>query len=185
MTSKNFLRSSCLERRNALSDSVKKTAEQSFTANAFSLLNKKTQTLGVYFPVKSELNVLPLAKKLQKTGVCIALPCVIEPNSPLVFKKVDSFDSLSIGAFHIPEPPKTAPVVIPDTILAPLTGFDRHGARLGYGAGYYDRTLAELENKPFFAGAAFCVQECDEIPCEKTDFPLDCIVTEKEIIWIK
>ena len=96
-----------------------------------------------------------------------------------------AIERIEKGAFGIPVPPANAPVAHPDVIVAPLSAFDRKGGRTGYGGGFYDRTLAAFETKPFYVGAAFGAQECDEIPCEKTDFTLDCIVTEKEIIRIR
>jgi 5-formyltetrahydrofolate cyclo-ligase len=75
-------------------------------------------------------------------------------------------------------PDELAPKVDPDVVLVPLLGFDKHGTRLGYGGGYYDRTLASLGKKPKLVGLAFAAQEIDDIPRDGHDVPLDAVVTE-------
>ena len=75
-------------------------------------------------------------------------------------------------------PSEVAPIVEPDIVVMPLLGFDRHGTRLGYGKGYYDRTLAQMGTKPLLVGYAFAAQELDFIPREAHDVPLDMLVTE-------
>jgi 5-formyltetrahydrofolate cyclo-ligase len=75
-------------------------------------------------------------------------------------------------------PAESAPVAVPELIIIPLLGFDKTGTRLGYGRGYYDRTLAAMDKKPTLVGYAFAAQELDEIPRAAHDVPLDYLVTE-------
>ncbi len=86
--------------------------------------------------------------------------------------------SLYEAGFGTLAPSELAPREEPDIIIMPLLGFDSRGTRLGYGGGYYDRTLAGLGKKPLLVGLAFAAQELDEIPREPHDVPLDVIVTE-------
>lgn len=186
MTDQSEIRQKILLLRDSLSPEAREKAVGAFTKNALSLPELRfARAVALYFPVKSEINVLPLAKTLRESGVKTLLPVVVKKGAPLIFKEFSDVSALVKGAFGIPVPPANAPVARPDVIFAPLSAFDRKGGRIGYGGGFYDRTSAAFETKPFYVGAAFGVQEYDEIPCEKTDFRLDCIVTEKEIIRIR
>ncbi len=186
MTDKSEIRQKMLLSRDSLNIETREKAVRAFTRNALLLPELRfARAAALYFPVKSEMDVLPLGKALRESGVKTLLPVVEQKDAPLVFKEFSDAFALEKGAFGIPVPPANAPVARPDVIIAPLSAFDRKGGRTGYGGGFYDRTLAAFETKPFYVGAAFGAQECDEIPCEKTDFTLDCIVTEKEIIRIR
>ena len=182
--SKTCLRRQYLAQRALLGEKERRAAARIVAGAALEILPEQTQIAAVYFPVGSELDVLPLVDALRRRNVAVCLPVVVKKNAPLIFRLFDSEKTLVPNAFNIPEPPTEAPVLIPNAVFAPLTAFDRRGSRLGYGGGYYDRTLKAFQTKPFFAGVAFSIQECAEIPCEKTDFPLDCIITEKETIQV-
>ena len=80
-------------------------------------------------------------------------------------------------------PSEIAPRVEPDVVVMPLLGFDKRGTRLGYGGGYYDRTLARMKKKPKLIGYAFAAQELPEIPRQPHDLPLDAVATERGIRW--
>lgn len=140
-----------------------------------------------YAAINSELNPMAVLKALVEQGYVGALPTVTGPGEPLLFRRWQPNDRLARGAFAVPAPPSDAPVVRPDYVLVPLLAFDRRGMRLGYGGGYYDRTLAALRSQaPLVAvGLAYAEQEQIKLPAEAHDQPLDAIVTEKEVIIIR
>ena len=107
---------------------------------------------------------------------------VIAKNTPLVFRQWAPGDALVLGRWNIKVPPEEAPEVLPDVLLVPLLAFDRRGFRLGYGGGFYDRTLEKLRTlkKVTAIGIAYAGQEVDAVPYEEFDQRLDWIMTEKE-----
>jgi 5-formyltetrahydrofolate cyclo-ligase len=118
-----------------------------------------------------------LAQVLAARGHTLALPVVIEKKSPLHFREWREGDTLIIHAFGMHEPGPHARTVTPDVLLIPLLAFDARGTRLGYGGGFYDRTLASLATKRAI-GIAYAGQEVSELPCHDHDHPLDAVVTE-------
>jgi 5-formyltetrahydrofolate cyclo-ligase len=138
-----------------------------------------------YWPTGSELDVRPLLAQLQGGGHRLVLPAVVERDAPLVFRTWRPGDPLikQHGAWG---PADTAPRLDPDLLLVPLLGFDRAGARLGQGAGYYDRTLPGLRaTRPIRAlGVGYAVQELPSIPTGPYDEMLDAVLTEAGLIEI-
>ena len=134
----------------------------------------------IYRAAGSEMDPAALAGWLVAHGVRVALPVVVAREAPLVFREaVDG--PVSRDALGLPVPPPHAPALRPDLVFAPLLGFDRTGARLGQGGGYYDRTLAALRDgrAPVLAiGLAYAGQAVDRIPIEPTDQRLDGVLTE-------
>jgi 5-formyltetrahydrofolate cyclo-ligase len=132
-------------------------------------------------PYKSEISVLPLIAKLVADGWTTALPIVVAKGEPLIFRQWHPGDETVPGTWDIPMPPESAPEVEPDLLLVPMLAFDRHGYRLGYGGGFYDRTLELLRrHKPVTAiGIAYAAQEVEEVPRGPHDQPLDWIMTEE------
>lgn len=144
----------------------------------------ETGIVAGYWAQGGEIDPAPLMAALAAKGYKLALPCVAEAKAPLIFRSFQAEDPLLPGAWSIPEPPPTAPIVFPDILLVPLLGFDKRGHRLGQGAGYYDRTLTALRaQKPVLAiGLGFAIQQEPEIPVADHDAPLDLIVTEAGVI---
>ncbi len=133
-----------------------------------------------YRAAGSEMDPEPLMQALAARGFALALPCIVEPDLPLVFRAWAPGDPLAPGKLGIMEPLSAAPVLRPGVVLVPLVGFDRRGHRLGQGGGFYDRTLA---GQPALAvGLAYAVQEVDAVPVEAWDRKLDWIVTEREAL---
>jgi 5-formyltetrahydrofolate cyclo-ligase len=140
-----------------------------------------------YVAKGDELDPLPLLKQLGAAGHPLCLPRVADRNGPLVFHGWSAGAALEEGAFGILEPPASAPVVRPAVLMMPLLGFDRRGTRLGYGGGFYDRSLAALADgaisrgpgAPLTVGLAFAAQEWETLPREAHDAPLDWVVTER------
>jgi len=136
-----------------------------------------------YRPIRTEIDPTPLMKRLSAQGLTLAVPVIVAPGQALEFRTWWPGCTMETGAFGA-EIPVGGEIVEPDLVIAPLIGFDRRGWRLGYGGGFYDRTLAGLRaRRPTLAvGFAFSAQEEPEIPREPTDQPLDAVVTERECI---
>jgi len=133
-----------------------------------------------YFPMRSEMDPLPLMRKLAALGYSCALPRVVAAEAPLSFHAWTPDAPTDAGPFGTRVPNGAAPVVHPDILLVPLLAFDLQGVRLGFGGGFYDRTLERLRRaRPVLAvGIAFSVQERDRLPFDAYDQPLDWVVTE-------
>lgn len=134
-----------------------------------------------FYPFRSEISTLPLLSALAAQGFMTALPIVMGEGLPLVFRQWREGDDMGKGDWDIPIPLDSAPEVLPDVLFVPLLAFDQQGYRLGYGGGFYDRTLAKLRAiKPVVAiGTAYSGQQVDEVPRGEFDAPLDWILTEK------
>lgn len=137
--------------------------------------------VAAYAAFGGELDPLPLLEALAAKGVALALPVVEAKAAPLVFRAWEPGAPLVQHRFGMAEPPRDAPAVVPDIVVVPLLAFDRQGYRLGYGGGYYDRTLAALRKRGrvLAVGVGFAVQEMPSVPRGPHDVPLDWIVTER------
>jgi len=142
-----------------------------------------------YFPVREELDPRPALQALVDKGAARALPVLVERGQPLIFRTWRDEDALLPGNYGIPIPPPSASEVVPRLLLVPLLAFDETGHRLGYGAGYYDRTLRALRKRgdgPIRAvGLAFAVQKVEAVPHHDGDQRLDWVVTEAGLIECK
>ena len=138
-------------------------------------------------PMKGEINPLPLMRKLAAAGARFALPVVAGRGTPLIMRAWGFGEPLAAGVWGIREPPPSASEVAPDLLIVPLLAFDRAGHRIGYGAGYYDLTIASLRaQKAIIAiGLAFAVQEIAAVPATPHDAPLDLVLTEREVIDLR
>lgn len=139
-----------------------------------------------YYAINNELSALSTLTALAERSTILALPVVTEPDHPLIFKQWQPGDRLQQGAFKIAEPLPKMPNLVPDCIIVPLLAFDSNGFRLGYGGGFYDRTLAEVrQKKPHLRsiGIGYDAQKsANPLPIDQYDQKLDYIVTEKEIV---
>jgi 5-formyltetrahydrofolate cyclo-ligase len=135
-----------------------------------------------FIPYKSEITTIPMLDRLHRAGWQTCLPVVIGPEEPLVFRAWAPGEPLVPGAWDIPVPAETAPEVLPDVLLVPMLAFDRKGFRLGYGGGFYDRTLEKLRElkKVVAIGVAYHAQMVEEVPVDMHDAPLDYVMTEQE-----
>jgi 5-formyltetrahydrofolate cyclo-ligase len=138
---------------------------------------KKDAIVSFYWPMGDEADPRVLAMRLAARGHVLALPVVAKQKSPLVFRRWREGDPLVVHGFGMHEPAAASPVVTPDVLLVPLLAFDARGHRLGYGGGFYDRTLASLKTK-LAIGVAYAGQEVDALAAMPHDHPLDMIVTE-------
>lgn len=145
---------------------------------------KAGQIVSGFLPIGSEIDTRPILVVLREMGLIISLPCVEAENAPLTFREWHPDDVLVKEKFGTMAPANTANEVDPDIILSPMLAFDRAGFRLGYGGGFYDRSLEKLrKEKPVIAiGVSYAAQEVNTVPRDTFDQPLDMILTEKEVI---
>ena len=145
--------------------------------------NKKI-TIAGYYPSYYEVNILSFLEEATKRKFKIALPVIKSPTS-MSFKSWVFQDPLFVSKFGILEPENSKKQIVPDLIMVPLVAFDKKLNRIGYGKGYYDRSLRKIKNtkkKTIALGIAYSFQKCKNIPVNKYDFKLDYIFTERGII---
>lgn len=140
--------------------------------------------VALYMPLKGEVSCKTLLQTLDKLGHITCLPVVTSRDTPMIFRQYKSGDELRRGIMGPLEPLPDARQIIPDVIIIPMLGFDRGKYRLGYGSGFYDRTLDELKELKTVRtiGVAYSLQETTDLAVEPHDIALDIIITEKEII---
>lgn len=136
-----------------------------------------------FWPIGAEADPLPLLEKLRERGHPVALPVVVARDAPLIFRLWVNDIPLEPAGFGTRAPGPAAPEVRPDILLMPLLAYDEEGHRLGYGGGYYDRTLAHLVPRPRLVGFAFSGQAQKSIPHEAHDVMLDAVVTERGLAF--
>ena len=143
--------------------------------------------ISAYWPMQDEMDVRPLLRELARIDCLIALPVVVGKGHPLVFRRFRPGAALTPGPFGLSEPDRGEPEVTPRIVFAPLLAFDRLGNRIGWGAGFYDRTLADLRARaPVTAvGVAYAAQELAHVPAQAHDQPLDWIATEREVAKLR
>lgn len=185
--SKDNLRTAALAQRDALNDLAREAAAQRLAAFADIFDVTSGTVVAGYMPIRNEADPLPLMRALAARGAQLALPVVVARDAPLVFRRWREGDALIAGPFGTRHPADAAPQLVPDIVLAPLAAFDRRGHRIGYGGGYYDRTLAVLRaQKPLVAaGVAFAVQEVETVPASHHDAVLDVVLTDLECIDLR
>jgi 5-formyltetrahydrofolate cyclo-ligase len=144
------------------------------------LKKRRGITLGVYWPFQAEFDPRPLVEELIHDGFAVALPVVVDKNGPLEYRSWKPGDPLIDGVWGMPVP-EHREVIVPQAVLAPLVGFDRACYRLGYGGGYFDRTLAALAPKPLAIGVGFELSRIETIYPQEFDIPMDLIVSEAGI----
>jgi len=186
-TTKTELRKQALARRDALPAAERQQAAETIAARAFPVAVAPGTIVAGFMPMKSEINPLPLLRALAGAGARLALPVVAGQGKPLIMRAWAFGEPLLAGVWGIREPEPAAPEVAPDILIVPLLAFDRAGQRVGYGAGYYDRTIAALRAKqPALAiGLAFAAQEIAAVPATPHDAPLDLVLTEREVIDLR
>jgi 5-formyltetrahydrofolate cyclo-ligase len=186
-TTKTELRRQALARRDALPAAERQQAAETIAARAFAVAVAPGTIVAGFMPMKSEINPLPLLRALAGAGARLALPVVAGQGKPLIMRAWAFGEPLAAGVWGIREPEPAAPEVAPDILIVPLLAFDRTGQRVGYGAGYYDRTIAALRaRQPVLAiGLAFAAQEIAAVPATPHDAPLDLVLTEREVIDLR
>lgn len=193
--SKESLRRAVLAARENLPVADRIAAAETVAARAFPVPLPPGAIVSGYMPFKSEFNPLPLMRKLAAAGATLALPVVVGRGHPLILRRWAFGEPLGAGVWGIREPLPDAPEIVPDIMLVPLAAFDRSGHRIGYGAGYYDMTIAKVAaaksaskpaSKPVLAvGLAYAMQEIGKVPAMPHDVRLDLVLTEREIIDLR
>ncbi|CAK0760108.1 5-formyltetrahydrofolate cyclo-ligase [Gammaproteobacteria bacterium] len=136
------------------------------------------EVVSCYFPIRNEVDVWPLVDRWQCVrSVRVVMPAVMARDQPLVFREWRKGEPLSLDRYGIPYPVAGEPRV-PGFLLLPVNGFDAQGYRLGYGGGYFDRTLANRVPRPLTVGVGFEFQRLPTTLPGEQDIPLDIVVTE-------
>lgn len=184
---KAIIRRDALTRRNALPADLRAQAAEAIAARPFPLAVAPGSIVSGFMPLKSEINPLPLMRALAARGASLALPAIAGRGKPLMMRAFAFGDALDSGQWGIREPKPAAGEVAPDIMLVPLLAFDRSGNRIGYGAGYYDMTIAKFRAvKPVTTiGIAFAAQEIADVPVTERDARLDLVLTERETIDLR
>lgn len=175
------LRRPMRRRRSGLAEAVPDAGSRVASLVAASFAPPSGTVVAGYWPMRDELDPRPTLSELSARGCRIALPAVVGEGQPLVFRAWDSDEPLDPGPYGTMQPGDTADQVEPQLLLVPMLAFDRAGRRLGYGGGFYDRTLAALRGR--FAvqaiGIAYADQEVEAVPAGPEDARLDGVVTER------
>ena len=172
--------------RDALSVADRQAAGAAIAGHLADLLRQRFGSLrgrvfSGYWPIKAEPDLRPLLATLHAEGALVALPLVEVKAAPLVFRRWTPETRMVRGDWNIPVPPPEAEVVTPEIALAPVVGWTAEGFRLGYGGGYFDRTLATLSPRPFTIGIGFQSARLATIYPQPHDIVLDAVVTEAGI----
>lgn len=167
--------------RMALPPAERRAMGVRITASLREIVAERPGVLGIYWPFRAEFDPRPLVDSLVAARRQVALPVVIDRRGPLEYRAWAPGEPLVAGVWDIPIPEKRE-IVLPAMVLAPLVGFDRAGYRLGYGGGYFDRTLGAMNPRPLAIGVGFAAQAIGTIYPQPFDIPMDLIVTE-EGIW--
>jgi 5-formyltetrahydrofolate cyclo-ligase len=184
-SSKQALRAQALARRAETTAAARAAFAKHLASEGLAFVMQwRPKIVSAYFPLEGEPSTLPLLESLAAAGVKTALPVTGKLGTPLVFRLWRPGEPTVQGKMAIEEPLAAAQEAAPDLLFVPLAAFDRSGHRLGYGAGFYDRTLTSLRaQKPICAvGVAYASQELPEIPNEAHDESLDYVLTEHELI---
>ena len=185
MKSKFILRKKCLEKREIFFK--KKGSEclklKDIKVTILEIRSKfKISSIGIYYPIKSEISPLKLIEICKNLSIKICLPVIDKNTNEIIFSEFDNEMSVTKNKYGIIEPSKLSQIA-PDIIFVPMVGFDKNLNRLGYGKGYYDRTISKLRKlkKIFVIGLAYDNQIVRNIPAENHDERMDIVLTDKKI----
>jgi 5-formyltetrahydrofolate cyclo-ligase len=177
---KEVVRKEALERRAALKPRLGELSRRLADIFLKQIPVPRGSTVSAYVAIGDEADPAPLLEALRARGHAIALPRVTGRGKPLDFHRHDQGKALVPGGFGLSEPARDWPQAEPDVLIVPLLAFDALGYRIGYGAGFYDRTLAKLRaaRHVLAVGFAFAGQEFETVPHDENDQRLDWVVTE-------
>ncbi|MGZ5802629.1 MAG: 5-formyltetrahydrofolate cyclo-ligase [Xanthobacteraceae bacterium] len=186
-TAKANLRRAMIEKREALPVAARAAAAETVAKRSLPVAVPAGACVSGYSPLKSEISPVPLMRRVADAGAKLALPVVVGRGHPLIMRTWAFGEPLGSGQWGIREPKPEALEAFPDILIVPLVAFDRSGYRLGYGAGYYDMTIARLRKMKMIIaiGIAFAAQEVDAVPNTPRDEKLDLVLTEREVIDLR
>ena len=172
-------RARLIEARLAIPADVRAAMAQEIAAGLDAAIGDLSGRLvSLYWPFRGEPDMRPWMASVIARGGAVALPIVVEKAQPLIFRAYRPGDRLEKGVWNIPVPAEGDPV-LPDVVIAPVVGVDPQNYRLGYGGGFFDRTLAAMPRKPMVIGIGYEMQRIPTIYPQAHDIPMDRIVTEK------
>ena len=186
---KQLLRRTALKKRNEIVSNASSESGDLLAGYIVQLVKTfpKANTVSGYLSIGNEIETLPSLNALAVAGYQTCLPVVLEMECPLGFRAWTDGDLLEMGPLKTRHPISDAPDIIPDILLVPLLAYDLRGYRLGWGGGFYDRTLGayQTEGRPVIAiGIGYDNQKIEQVPSDAFDMVMDWIVTEKKIIEI-
>jgi 5-formyltetrahydrofolate cyclo-ligase len=178
------LRKMVFARRDAMPAGERQAAAETIANRAFPVPLSPGVIVAGFSPIRTEINPLPLLRRLETDGAKLALPVIAGKGEPLIMRAYAFGDPLEARIWGIREPKDDAPEVEPDILIVPLAAFDRRGNRIGHGAGYYDMTINRLRSRKTITavGIAYAAQEVAEVPVTPRDERLDLVLTETEVI---
>ena len=175
-------RAELLERRRTIAVDERKRQATALSERLLATVDLRAYpVLGFYWPIRGELDLRELAQRHVAAGGTAALPVVVAKNAPVEFWQWQNGAAMQRGFWNIPVPAERR-AVQPDVLLIPLVGFDAAGFRLGYGGGYYDRTLASLAPRPYCIGVGYDDAVLDTIHPQPHDIPMNLIVTARRAL---
>jgi 5-formyltetrahydrofolate cyclo-ligase len=183
-SSKDELRAAALAARDGLSREHREAAAQIIAERGLPIEVMRAAIVAGYSPIRGEIDPVPLMRALAAKNARLALPAIGARRQALQFRCWSPGDPLIRGALGILEPSSAAAELLPEIVLVPLAAFDRAGHRIGYGAGHYDRTLAQLRRSRTITaiGLAFAAQEVEAVPVMEHDARLDFVLTEAQVL---
>jgi 5-formyltetrahydrofolate cyclo-ligase len=189
LAEKKRLRSAIIAQRDTINGQARRRAAESASRHLGRWLETRRAGLriGAFVNFGSEIDTAPLLAMLQRSGFVTALPVVVGRGLPLIFRRVRPFEVLETGAYGIPKPGENCPEIEPDIFVVPFAGFDASGYRIGYGGGFYDRTLERARGRSgrhvLAIGYGLGAQEVPQVPREAHDLAMDGMVTERGMGW--
>lgn len=176
-------RKQLIERRQSLDSGEQSRASTTIIQTLDKEPRFAEDNVGFYWPLRGEIDLRPLMRTFLSRKISVALPVITERNRPLEFRAWDETTRMRLHeVWDIPVPDKSK-LLSPSVLFIPLLGFDEQGHRLGHGGGYYDRTLANFECRPFTVGIGYEFSRLPSIYPQDHDVPMDVIVTESGIVW--
>ena len=191
---KNNLRISAKKKRSVISldahSKISLITQIKYCLDKIFFLNHNIKTASLYYPINNEISPFEFTKYFEERKIVMSMPVVDIKKKSMLFRKWSPKDDLAIGSLGNLEPTHEKEIILPQIMIVPMLMFDREFIRLGYGGGYYDKSIIKLKKhfqkeKFFFitVGLAYSAQEFNKLPREKHDMNLDYIVTEKECLF--
>jgi 5-formyltetrahydrofolate cyclo-ligase len=187
MTNKQTIRSECLRQREIINPEAAKAASMALAAHLSAFLPQRCEVVAGYRATRGEIDPLEALMQLSERGHELCLPVIERRDLPLAFRRWRVGHPLKLGQYGIEVPPASEPTLLPQAVIVPIVAFDKAGHRLGYGGGFYDRTIAQwrkrakAEEMPLIIGAAYAAQRVEFLPAEGHDERLDAIVTDEGV----